>query len=220
MRPLALALVHFPIVGRDGQLITTTITNLDLHDIARSARTYGVEAFYVVHPVAAQRTLAARIKAHWTEGGSGARRMPDRPAALDLIEVVPTLDDALAALGARFPERGAPELWTTAAQARDVVVPYAEARRRLADDDGAPALLVFGTGWGLAPAVLDRASARLEPIVGRGDWNHLSVRAACAISLDRLLGALRCKLTGPARGVRASVATVSIRALGSTGLVR
>ncbi len=187
MRPLALGLVHFPIVGRDGQLITTTITNLDLHDMARSARTYGVEAFYVVHPVEAQRTLAGRIKAHWTAGGSGARRMPDRPAALDLIEVVNTLDDALGALTARHPDHGPAEMWTTAAQARDVVVPYSEARQRL-QGDGPPVLLVFGTGWGLAPAVLDRATARIEPIAGRGDWNHLSVRAACAISLDRLLG--------------------------------
>ena len=184
MRPLAVALVHFPVVGRDGQLITTTITNLDLHDMARSARTYEIEALYVVHPIEAQRTLADRIKSHWTEGGSGARRMPDRPAALELLQIIPTLDDALDALTTRH---GAPaELWTTAAQARDEIVTYAQARVRLSEP-GPPVLLVFGTGWGLAPAVLARASARLEPITGRGPWNHLSVRAACAISLDRLL---------------------------------
>ena len=51
-----------------------------------------------------------------------------------------------------------------------------------------PLLLVFGTGWGLAPEVFDRGWTVLEPIRGRGVYNHLPVRAAAAIILDRLLG--------------------------------
>jgi hypothetical protein len=51
-----------------------------------------------------------------------------------------------------------------------------------------PVLLLFGTGWGLTEEVLAAADRRLEPIQGAGDFNHLSVRAACAITLDRLLG--------------------------------
>ncbi len=183
MRSVYLALVHYPVLGREGQLITTTVTNLDLHDMARSARTYALDGFFVVHPIEVQRTLAERIRGHWTEG-SGGKRIPDRSAALELIRVVPTIEamlDQLAAL------HGAPaQLWTTAAQARDTVVPYAEARGLLAQE-GPPVVLVFGTGWGLAASVLEGAALRLEPIVGRGDWNHLSVRAACAITLDRLL---------------------------------
>ncbi len=51
-------------------------------------------------------------------------------------------------------------------------------------------LLIFGTGWGLAPAVVAEADALLEPIRSAvGDYNHLSVRSACAIALDRLCGA-------------------------------
>jgi hypothetical protein len=171
VRPVYLALVHYPVLGREGQLITTTITNLDLHDMARSARTYALDGFFVVHPIEVQRTLAGRIRDHWTEG-SGGKRIPDRSAALELIRVVPTLEamqEQLAAL-----------------QAHDTVVSYAEARALLARE-GPPVVLVFGTGWGLAASVLEGAALRLEPIVGRGDWNHLSVRAACAISLDRLL---------------------------------
>ena len=51
-------------------------------------------------------------------------------------------------------------------------------------------LLVFGTGWGLAPAIIERAAVRLCPIESpRPDgFNHLSVRAAAAIIFDRLLG--------------------------------
>ena len=45
-------------------------------------------------------------------------------------------------------------------------------------------LLAFGTGWGLAPEVIEHADALLEPIrAARGDYNHLSVRSACAIAL-------------------------------------
>ena len=52
-----------------------------------------------------------------------------------------------------------------------------------------PHLLVFGTGWGLAPEVIERADLVLEPICGPTDYNHLSVRSAAAIILDRLRGA-------------------------------
>jgi hypothetical protein len=183
MRPIYLALVHYPVLGREGQILTTTVTNLDLHDMARSARTYALQGLIVVHPIEAQRVLAERIRGHWTEG-SGGKRIPDRSAALELIRVVPSLELMLEQLTAQHGQP--PQLWTTAAQARDTVVSYADARALLAQD-GPPVVLVFGTGWGLAASVLERAALRLEPIVGRGDWNHLSVRAACAISLDRLL---------------------------------
>ena len=51
-------------------------------------------------------------------------------------------------------------------------------------------LLVFGTGWGLAGEVIAGADALLEPVRAREatGYNHLSVRAACAILLDRLRG--------------------------------
>jgi hypothetical protein len=189
-RTLAVALVHFPVLHRDGSVITSTVTNLDVHDMSRSARTYGATKLFVVHPIAAQRTLIERIKGHWTGTGAGAKRIPDRSDALDRVEIVPTLDDAVRALG------DSPELWTTASRANGEVVSYADARARLAAS-GPPVLLVFGTAWGLAPEILARATVRLAPIDGVDGWNHLSVRAACAISLDRLRGSLT-----PSRALR------------------
>ena len=62
MRRLALALVHHPVLDRGGGTVTTAITNLDLHDMARSARTYGVGDLFIVHPIEAQRLLAERIR--------------------------------------------------------------------------------------------------------------------------------------------------------------
>lgn len=183
-RRVALALVHHPVLDREGGVITTAITNLDVHDIARSARTYSLEAFYVVHPVDAQRGLVEKVREHWVEGG-GARRIPDRKEALALVRVVASIDEVLGAFGA---DEGPPEIWTTAAKGRGRVWGYGELRARLALP-GPPVLLLFGTGWGLTPELQDRADVRVAPVVGVGTWNHLSVRAACAITLDRLLGA-------------------------------
>jgi hypothetical protein len=184
--PVSLALVHHPVLDRGGATVTTAITNLDLHDMSRSARSYGLADMFVVHPVAAQRLLAERIQEHWV-AGSGRRRIPDRALALELLRMVPALEDAFAACGGG---RAGVEVWTTAASTRGgAVTTYAEARERMARRDK-PVLLVFGTGWGLAPAIVADADVRLEPIRARAEtgYNHLSVRAACAITLDRLLG--------------------------------
>ncbi len=184
-RPIAVVLLHHPVLDRDGGVVTTAVTNLDLHDMSRSARTYGAFAMHVVHPIAAQRELVTRIRDHWVEG-SGKRRIPDRALALELIRITTTLDETIEACGGP----GAVELWTTAAASRGrSLTTFPEARARLAATEKT-VLLVFGTGWGLAPEVLDRAAVHLEPIRGApgSDYNHLSVRAACAIALDRLRG--------------------------------
>jgi hypothetical protein len=185
MTRVALALVHHPVLDRDGEVVTTAMTNLDLHDMSRSARTYGLFAMFVAHPIEAQRELVARIRDHWVEG-SGKRRIPDRALALELVRITTSLDEAIDQCGGRINT----EVWTTAASARRKdVTSFANARARL-ERSQKTILLVFGTGWGLAPSVLDDADVHLEPIRGaRGsDYNHLSVRAACAIVLDRLLG--------------------------------
>ena len=54
--------------------------------------------------------------------------------------------------------------------------------------DGTPYALVLGTAWGLADTFIKQADYCLEPICGPTDYNHLSVRSAAAILLDRLLG--------------------------------
>lgn len=191
MRRLSIGLVHYPVLDRGGELVTTAITNLDLHDMARSARTFGVADMFVIHPVAAQRTLAERIRDHWVDG-SGKRRIPDRAVALEVLRVVPSIDDVYAALAGPEGRRGV-EVWTTAASARALsVASFADAAPRLRES-GPPVLILFGTGWGLANELVEGADVRLEPIRGAegSGYNHLSVRAACAITLDRL-----CSLAG------------------------
>ena len=59
--------------------------------------------------------------------------------------------------------------------------------------DGRPIVLMFGTAWGLAPELLEQATYRLAPIQGTGDYNHLAVRSAVAIILDRILAKPACQ---------------------------
>ncbi|HTQ48077.1 MAG TPA: RNA methyltransferase, partial [Polyangiaceae bacterium] len=68
MRRLAIALLHYPVLDGQGAIVTTAVTNLDVHDLSRSARTYGCSDYFVVHPITAQRELVDRIRTHWTEG--------------------------------------------------------------------------------------------------------------------------------------------------------
>lgn len=187
MKKLAIALVHYPIFARDKSIVTTAITNLDIHDIARSSFTYGVERYYIVHPVAAQRELAERVKEHWTTG-SGARRIPDRKPPMECLRIVESLEAAQADWATENGQEEAAETWVTSAQPLPGALEHDQAAAKLKAESGA-ALLVFGTGWGLATAITDAASQSLAPIVSpRSDgYNHLSVRAAVAIFLDRLL---------------------------------
>lgn len=185
MRRVAVALVHYPVLDRAGATVTSAVTNIDVHDLSRSSKTYGAGDLFVTTPIEAQRQLVETILGHWTHGSSAAR-IPSRKDALSIVRVVPQLDDALAALGGRTNV----EVWVTAARDDAGVVPvleYDDARSRLRGDDPRAVLVVFGTSWGLTPALVESADARLPPIHGVGTYNHLSVRAACAITLDRLV---------------------------------
>ncbi len=182
MADLYLALLHHPTVDKNGLIVTTALTNMDIHDIARSARTYGVKRFFVVHPVKALRALARKIMEHW-ESGFGSTYNLTRKDALSLVRLELDLDSTITALEHETGMR--PRLVITSAKAGGERVTFERLRQDLLTLDE-PHLLVLGTGWGLAPEVVERADVFLEPIVGPTDYNHLSVRSAAAILLDRL----------------------------------
>ncbi len=184
MAPLYLALLHFPVYDKNGDVVTTAVTHLDIHDIARAACTYGVRRFYVVTPVQALRDLSARILAHW-ESGWGATYNETRKDALALVGLSEDLDRTIVDV-----ERDAgetPLLLATSARTRQPTISYA-ALRGLAATTARPLLFLFGTGWGLTHEVMQRADHQLPPVLGTGDYNHLSVRSAAAIILDRMCG--------------------------------
>lgn len=183
MADLFLILIHYPCLDRQGRIVTTAITSLDLHDIVRSARTFGVRAVYVANPVREQREFAARVRDHWFEE-PGRKFDSRRREALELMRIVDDLDQAMDDIERTNGRR--PLLAFTSAQAHDGI--GAEQLRERLASGGPPILLMFGTGFGLAPAVRERADIILNAIEGGDSYNHLSVRAAVAIFLDRLRG--------------------------------
>ncbi len=180
---VTVALIHHPVVDKNGKTIAAAVTALDLHDIARSAKTYGAGAFYVVTPLEDQRELVRRIIDHWVTG-VGAQYNPDRRAALSLIRMQPSLQ---AMLRDMENEHGArPRVIATSARKTGISLSYPDLAALARDDR--PLVLLFGTAWGLANEIIQAADHRLAPIDGDGDYNHLAVRSAVAIILDRLLG--------------------------------
>lgn len=181
---VTVALIHHPVVDKNGDTITAAVTSLDLHDIARASKTYGVKSFYVVTPLEDQQILIQRIIGHWVTG-RGATYNPDRQAALALIRLMPSLGEVIADIEASTGEK--PRVVVTSARMDKSDLSYDAIRGMANGEDEKPILLLFGTAWGLAPEVMDRADFRLAPITGQGEYNHLAVRSAVSIILDRML---------------------------------
>ncbi len=183
MNRVSLALVHHPVVNKNGEVIGSAVTNLDLHDIARAAKTFGVDQYYITTPYEEQQQLVKEIIDHW-QTGYGAGYNPARKSALSIVQLAVSLDAAVEELTSRYGTK--PLIVTTSARMHEKTLPYAILHKKIAS--GTPVLLLFGTAHGLAPEVMEAADAVLPPIKGSTDYNHLSVRSAVAIILDRLMG--------------------------------
>jgi hypothetical protein len=184
MNRLSIALLHYPVVDRNDQIYTTAITNLDVHDIARQACTFGLSQYYLVSPISAQRKLAQTISRFWIDGG-GASRNRDRSRAMELIDIQADLENLVDREYEICGEK--PLLMATSAKVcQHKTISYQIGRELI--NSSRSTILLFGTGYGLAPSILEQAAHLLEPIYGADDYNHLSVRSASAIILDRLRG--------------------------------
>lgn len=176
------ALVHHPVYDKNHAVVATSITNLDIHDIARACRTYGLGGYHLVHPVAAQRELASRIVEHWL-APEGLAQNDLRSSALSLVHVTSSIEEVIREIENKH--HVPPLIVATSARSHTSSVSVSEL---LVDEalQSRPLLLLFGTGWGLVEEWMARADRILNPIVGRSDYNHLSVRSAVSILLDRL----------------------------------
>jgi hypothetical protein len=182
MDNLYTALVHFPVVNKRQKPIGSALTTIDLHDIARASMTFGVKGFYVVTPYQDQADLADQVIRHWTRG-EGARLNPSRKQALELIRVTDTFENAIEKIQK---EQNQPvvTIATSAKKHKDTMTTHA-LKQML--DPHTSYVLVFGTAWGLAQELMDVCDLQLDPITGTGVYNHLSVRSAVSIYLDRLI---------------------------------
>lgn len=179
-----LGLVHYPIYNKNMDIITTAVTNFDIHDIARTSRTYGLQRYFVINPNQSQTALVEEIMAYW-RNGYGKQYNPDRYEALGILETVADINRAINII---YETEGIkPLVVSTDAKNYKNSVSY-QYLREIIEKETVPVLLLFGTGWGIEKATVEQFDYILEPIRGIKDYNHLPVRAAVAIILDRLLG--------------------------------
>jgi tRNA (guanine37-N1)-methyltransferase len=186
------ALVHHPVVDRTGAVVTSSVTNLDIHDIARSCATYGLAGYFAVSPVASQREKIERIVGVWPEQGGRSGNPEAAPDhRIEALRLIRTAAD-LAEVGRRIERdhKRPPRVVATSARPAEparAVSPPALVASAMADSRE-PLLVLFGTGWGLASEVISSSDQVLTPVLGRSEFNHLSVRSAVAAVLDRLFG--------------------------------
>lgn len=179
-----LCLVHHPTVDRNDKLVTTAITSLDLHDFSRLARTYGLGGVFAQTNQPSQTKLAGRLLGHWTEGWGGNYN-PNRREALLGLRLLGSVEEAIGEVETLCGEK--PFVAATSAKADGPPrITFGEAAEKFAGEG--PGLILFGTGWGLASEVYDLCDAVIEPIGSPEGYNHLSVRSAASIVVDRLFG--------------------------------
>ncbi len=193
--PLAVGLLHYPTVDRQGDLVATNITNFDIHDIARACRSYGIDRYFLVHPIREQLMFVDRVLDHWRTG-EGSKFNPMRKTALTVVETAESVEHALKSWG--YPKA---RLVSTHARAlpgqkslrfsefKQILMSSPEKSESWDESENAY-FLIFGTGFGLTTEFMKSCWGVLEPIRGDSadDYRHLSVRSAASICLDRILG--------------------------------
>lgn len=181
---LYIGLLHYPVYNKNNQTIASAITNFDLHDLSRLSMTYGVKRFFIITPLDDQRRLAERIILHWTNG-YGARYNADRKEAFKIADIARSLEETIDKIQEIEGEK--PILIATDATKRTrESITFSRTIDILNSEK--TVLILFGTAWGLHEEVIDMADFMLEPIRGKNGYNHLSVRTAAGIILDRIAG--------------------------------
>lgn len=179
---LYVALIHYPVMNKKAQTVGSALTTIDLHDIARASITFGVQGFHVITPYEDQARLAEEVMDHWTKGVGGTIN-PDRKAALELVRVTQSFDETISLIKK---ERNEPVV-TIATSAKKTEGSITTNKLRQELKNNASHVLIFGTAWGLAGELIDKCDYILDPIYGKKGYNHLSVRSAASIYLDRII---------------------------------
>lgn len=180
MSELHIGLVHYPIFNKNKDIVATTITHFDVHDIARVCRSYGVCKYHLIHPSEEQLMFVERLKEHWLVG-AGGQINPLRAEAMKRVVTASSIEQVKVQEGIDL---------TYATSAKNYtdypMQTFDSAKKNIKSAE--KTLILFGTGSGLVSRVFDQCDALIEPIVGfeGSDFRHLSVRAAVAIVLDRI----------------------------------
>ena len=182
-RRIHLALRHDRVLGRRGEEIHSSVTQTDLHDFCRLTLTYGLAGFHCVTEMEAQHRLCSEILDFW-RAGYGKSYNPDRVAALESLHIHRSFDDLVTAVTNQ--DESAPLIIGTSAKPCANTIDFTELFP-IIESSGRSAIIQFGTSWGLSESQLNRCDRVLPPIDGYDGYNHLSVRCAAAIIVDRLV---------------------------------
>ena len=177
---LRVGLMHYPMRDKSGNIVATALTNMDLHDISRTCKTYNIEKFYVINPVESQRKIAERVINHW-RSGFGSVYNENRREAFEILVIKESLLEVIKDIEDEKGEK--PFIVATTAKRRNKHIDISTFFDMLTTHS---ILLLFGTGWGFTEDFLSSVDYILEPIEGVKGFNHLSVRSAVAIILDRI----------------------------------
>lgn len=183
LNKLYVALIHYPVLGRDGKIVSSAVTNMDVHDISRTCRTYKIKGYFVVSNLPAQQEIVHNVLKYWREE-FGKEYNPSRTEALTIVKKASYLEDAIEEIVENEGEK--PLIVFTSAKQGNDRLSYEE-MSKIAFENEKPILFLFGTSWGLPDEILSKCDYALEPIRFYSEFNHLSVRAAVAITLDRII---------------------------------
>ncbi|MFA6263794.1 MAG: RNA methyltransferase [Candidatus Babeliales bacterium] len=179
------ALMHTQVKLKDGTVGTTSITSIDLHDTARSCATYGIKNFFMVTPLVDQQAIIATFLDFW-RSDFGKNYNQSRYHAVSKVQPALELNEVIEAITQM--EGKAPLIVATSGKQHTHAQMIDFASQGTVWRNDRPVLLLFGTGQGLADDLIEKCDYLLVPVSGMTDYNHLSVRSAIAIVLDRWLG--------------------------------
>lgn len=181
------ALMHYRVyTANEGQKAgTTSVTSIDIHDIARSSRSFGIKNYFVVTPLIDQQKVVDKLLSFWKEG-PGFGYNESRFDAVKSVFLKESLEAVIEQIQAQ--EGKKPLIIVTSAKKykKDNVITYHD--QKVVWQLDRPVLFLFGTGQGLDDEIMEMADFVLIPVKGFSDYNHLSVRSAAAIVFDRWLG--------------------------------
>lgn len=164
---------------------TTSVTSLDIHDIARSAATYGLKKYFIVTPLVDQQAIVKTLLGFW-QHGAGVSYNNHRHEAVNHVIVESTLEHVITQITQW--EGKAPLVIATGARRDNHPGGISFNDQETVWKHQRPVLIVLGTGRGLCPELMQQCDYRFIPLEGFSSFNHLSVRSAAAVIFDRWLG--------------------------------
>src|SRR5438093_2947175 len=78
------------LIGQERKPGVTSVTSIDIHDIARSSKTYGIKEFFIVTPLLDQQKIVQKLLDFWKKG-IGFEYNRCRYDAIRLVQLIDSL---------------------------------------------------------------------------------------------------------------------------------